>query len=320
MDETRRAFLACLGALPISFHCIRSEAQSRQLALFSYSLGAPVAAEGGRLFAGKVAESSAETVSISVETVAPIAPFEEISRHSAFACYGVSEFAHIEPILGLSSLPMLTTTFDEAEALVRIARPYYSDALARHGQVLLATEPSQPAALWSTFPIRSNADLKNTPFALSSFSERIGWERTFVRSGARRVTGDAELMLSSGYDGYLTFTQEFAYLTTTFFAVPLNFLTASRKVFDSLTEAQRHTIVHAARDTELALWKSSEELLHRNLREIAARGVSVGTQLPADVLATMRTAAEPDSQHWARSMGTDGSTILGGFRRVIGRG
>lgn len=318
MDETRRAFLASLGALPMSLHGVRSEARSRQLALFSYSLGAPVAAEGGRLFADKVTESSAGAVEVSVETLAPIAPFQEIGRHSAFACYGVSEFAHIEPVLGLSALPMPTTTFDEAEALVRIARPYYGHALARHGQVLLATEPSQPAALWSTFPIRSNADFKDIPFALSSFSERIGWEGTFVRSGARRATVDAELMLSSGYDGYLTFTQEFAYLTEPFFAVPLNFLTASREVFDSLTEAQRHTVVDAGRDTELALWKSGRELLHRIHREIAARGVSVGTQLPADVLATMRTAAEPDIQHWARSMGTDGNTILADFRR--GRG
>jgi hypothetical protein len=66
-----------------------------------------------------------------------------ISKDSAFAYYYVSDFAVVEPVLGISALPMLTATFDEAETLLRIARPYYSSALARHGQILLATEPWQ---------------------------------------------------------------------------------------------------------------------------------------------------------------------------------
>ena len=65
-------------------------------------------------------------------------------------------------------------------------------------------------------------------------AERMRWERTFTRLGARRASFfDAELVLSSGgYDGNLKFTQEFAYMIETFFAVPLNFLTASREVFE----------------------------------------------------------------------------------------
>ena len=321
VGETRRRFLAFLGASPVSLVSVRSEAQPRQLELSSYFLGPTLVGEGIQLFADKVTESSAGTIRVSVETVAPTMPFQMISKASALAHYYVSEFANIEPVLGLSALPMLTATFDEAETLLRIARPYYSSALARHGQILLATEPWQPAALWSTFPIRSNADLKGIPFALSSpFAERMGWERTFIRLGARHASFfDAELMLSSGYDGTLKFTQEFAYFIEIFFAVQLNFLTASREVFDSLTEAQRHVLVETGRDTELALWKFNRELLHRNHQDIAARGVSVAAQPPADVLATLRMAAEPDIQSWAHSMGADGTTILADYRRAIGR-
>jgi TRAP-type C4-dicarboxylate transport system substrate-binding protein len=319
--ETRRRFLAFLSASPLSLIGVRSEAQPGQLTLSSYSLGATLVAEGGQLFADKVTEKSAGTIRVSVETVAPAIPFQMISRDSALACYAVPEFANIEPVLGLSALPMLTTTFDEAETLLRIARPYYSAALARHGQILLATEPWQPTVLWSTFPIRSNADLKSILFALSSpFCERMGWGRAFIRSGARSASFfDAELVLSSGYEDYLKFTQGFAYLIDTFFAVPLNFLTASREVFDSLTEAQRHVLVDAGRDTELALWRFNREHLHRNHQDIAARGVSVAAQLPADVLATLRMASEPDIQSWIQSMGADGTAILADFRRAIGR-
>jgi TRAP-type C4-dicarboxylate transport system substrate-binding protein len=248
-------------------------------------------------------------------------PFQMMSSASAFACYHVSEFANIEPVFGLSALPMLTATFDEAETLLRIARPYYSSALARHGQILLATEPWQPAALWSTFPIRSNADLKGVPFALSLPAERMRWGSTFTRLGARRVSFfDAELVLSGGgYEGHLKLTQEFAYLIEAFFAVQLNFLTASREVFDALTDAQRHVLVETGRDTELALWKFGRELLQRNHQDIAARGISIAEQPPTDVLASLREAAEPDIQIWAHAMGVDGATILAAYRRTVGR-
>jgi hypothetical protein len=319
VGETRRGFLAFLGASPLSLASIRGEAQPpTQLKLSTYFLLS--GARAGRLFAGKVSENSAGTIRVSVETVVLTLPFQMISRASALANYYASEFASIEPVLWLSALPMLTATFDEAETLARIARPYYSSALAGHGQILLATEPGQPAALWSTFPIRSNTDLKSIPFALSSaFAQQMGWKRTFIRSGARDASYfDAELMLSSGDDGYLKFTQEFAYLIDSFFAVPLKFLTASREVFDSLTETQRHVLVETGRDTELALWKFNRELRDRNHQDITARGV-VAAQPPADVLATLRKAAEPDIQSWIQSMGADGTTILADFRRAIGR-
>ena len=147
----------------------------------------------------------------------------------------------------------------------------------------------------------------------------MGGERTFIRLGARHGPyNDAEVVLSVCYAGN-KFAQEFAHFTEIFFAVPLNFLTASREVFDSLTEAQRHALVVAGRDTELALWKHHGEFLAVDRQDIAARGVLVAAQPPADVLAELRTAAEPDIQSWAHSMGADVASILAEYRRAIGR-
>ena len=42
----------------------------------------------------------------------------------------MSEFTNIEPVFGLSALPMFTATFDEAETLLRIARPYVARLFA----------------------------------------------------------------------------------------------------------------------------------------------------------------------------------------------
>ena len=90
---------------------------------------------------------------------------------------------------------------------------------------------------------------------------------------------DAELMLSSDSSN-MKFTQEFSCFLELFFAAQLNFLTASQQVFDTLTEAQRHVLVAAGRDTELAQWKVARGILRRDHQDMASRGVSVVTQPP----------------------------------------
>jgi TRAP-type transport system periplasmic protein len=136
--------------------------------------------------------------------------------------------------------------------------------------------------------------------------------------GARSVSFfDAEVIIASSYSGHmLKFTQEFAYFTEIFFAAHLTFLAARQDVFDSLSETERRILLGAGHDTELALWKLMRELLPRRQQEIAARGVRVVAQPPVDVLAALREAAEPDIQAWARSVGSDGGTILADYRRA----
>jgi TRAP-type C4-dicarboxylate transport system substrate-binding protein len=117
----------------------------------------------------------------------------------------------------------------------------------------------------------------------------------------------------------MKFTREFAYFTEIFLAAQLNFLTISHNVFASLTEAQRHVLVATGRSTELSQWNLQRELEHHDHQEIVARGVPVAVEAPSDVLATLRTAAEPDIQGWAKSVGEDGIAILTDYRRAVCR-
>lgn len=322
-SERRRKFLAFLSAFPISLLSHRSSAQSKQLKLACYYSPETVQAKGAQLFADKVAQDSAGAIQVAVEAPKLLISLDLVVKESALASFCAPCVAESEPVLRLSVLPMIATSFEEAEILLRIARPHYSVALARHGQVLLATQPWGPGALWSTIPIRSAADLKGVPFALVStpgVGGESGWERPFARLGVRSASySDAEVVLASGYSGHMKLTQEFAYFTEVFYGTHLTFLTAKREVFNSLSETQRHVLVGGGRDTELAQWKLMGERLQRSQQEIAARGVRVSAQPPADVVAALRKAAEPDIQSWGQSMGGDGDAILTEYRRAIGR-
>ena len=316
-----RLRLLVLSAVVASFRSVSSRAQPRRLDLCSYFHGETPSAKGARFFADEVTKNSGGTTEVSLAVIPPWMPLPIMSKASALAHYCAPEYMDAEPVLGLSALPMLAATFAEAEALLRIARPHYASALARHDQILLAALPSRPAALWSTFRIRSVADLRGASFpSSSSVGEKAGWGRTFIRLGARRGTySEAEFMLSSGDETNVKFVQEFAYLAEIFLASQLNFLTVSRQALDSLTATQASLLVATGRAIEDFQWRLNGEIMHRDHHEVAARGVPVAAQPPSDLLATLRSAAEPDIQVWAKFAGEDGATILSDYRRAIGR-
>jgi TRAP-type C4-dicarboxylate transport system substrate-binding protein len=273
-----------------------------------------------------MAKASAGAIQIAVNPGQFLISLDLVVKEAGLAHFCAPCVAKSEPLLNLSTLPMLATTFDETATLNRVARPYYSAALARHGQVLLATQPWLPNAVWSNVPIRSVADFKGLPFAVvaspgPAFHTESGWGRPFSRLGARSVSfSDAEVIIASSHPGHmLKFTREFAYFTEIFFATHLTFLAARQDVFDSLSETQRQVLVGEGRETELVLWKLMRELLPRRQQEIAARGVRVSAQPSADVISALRKAAEPDIQSWAQSVGADGAAILTEYRRAIGR-
>lgn len=310
-----RRRLLCV-ALPAALLAHRAQADTKRLELACYSsqLAAGTAAP---LFAAKLAGLSRP---LFLSERPPTVPFAVIAKVSALASYYAPAFATVEPILGLCAVPMLAASVEEAATLHRIARPYYAEALARHGQVLLAVEPWRPAALWSTFRLRSAADLRGAAFALDDTAYvGAGWADLFARLGTRRASyGEAELVLSGGYAPSPKLAQQFACVTEVFFATQLTFLTVSRTVFDSLTEADRERLVAAGRETEAELWHDIAGFVRRDRQDIARRGVLVSEEPPADLVRALRTAAEPDVRRWVASLGPDGATLLGDYRRVIG--
>jgi len=272
------------------------------------------------MFAAKAATLSPDVLEVALSERPPTVPFAAIGKASALASYYAPAFATVEPVLGLCTVPMLAASFEEAETLHRIARPYYEAALARHGQVLLAVEPWRPAALWSTFRLRSAADLRGAAFALDESSYvGEGWAELFGRVGTQRASyAEAELLLSGGYTASLDLARQFACLTEVFFAAQLTFLTASREIFDSLGAAQREQFVVIGRATEAELWRDIGAFVRRDRQHIATRGVLVSAEPPADLVRALRTAAEPDVHRFVATLGAEGAALLSDYRRVIG--
>ena len=59
-----------------------------------------------------------------------------------------SSLEKIEPIFDLQSLPFITTTVNETEAMFIVAKPYYEKAFNKHNQTLLYGAPWTPQGIW----------------------------------------------------------------------------------------------------------------------------------------------------------------------------
>jgi hypothetical protein len=294
-------------------------AQPKRLELIGYS-SQSLSGTAAQRFADKAAARCRRHLQVALEERPATVPFAAIGKASALASYYAPAFAREEPVLSLSAVPMLAATFDEAETLLSIARPYYAAALARRGQVLLAVEPWRPAALWSTFRLGAAGDLRGAGFALDQTPYvGEGWSTLFGRLAARSVSyAEAEVLLSSGYTASETLAREFACVTEIFFAQQLTFLVANRAMFEQLTETERRALLAIGRSIEAELWREIRTFVRRDHQEITARGVLVSAQPPTDVMAALRQAAEPDIRRWVAALGDDGATILADYRRAIG--
>jgi TRAP-type C4-dicarboxylate transport system substrate-binding protein len=326
----RRRSVLLAGALAAPFLACRAKASPKTLELHCI-VDFSRAKQALRSFAAKLGERSSGALEVDVEVVMPVIPLPIMSKTSAFSFYYPPVYAETEALFGLCSVPMLVGSLAEAEMLLRVARPYYGAALARHGQILLAAQPSRPAALWSTFRIRDARDLKGASFGQPSLLH--DWSGPFARLGARLTSYmEAEVTLNYGTNSIrgfygssygdstsLELSGQFGFMAEIFFAVQLSFLTASRETFESLSEPERQAVLMAGRELESELWAYMRDFMPVDHRDIAARGVVVDTR-PSGLIADLGVAAEADIQRWARQAGSEGTALLTEYRQAVGRG
>jgi hypothetical protein len=316
--RTRRGFLGLVGGVAGASVTRSADAQAGATRLAVYFARGSVSFEAAEQFCAMATAAAG-----SARTVEPdegsdfMPPLKTIGRSSRMAFYYAP--AANEPLFRLSVLPMLTSSLEEAETLLRIARPYYNAVLARHDQVLLAAQPWRPGTLWSRRAIRSAADVAGRAFGLGGPHTTDGWGGPLERLGARFAPASAELVLVAGKSG-AQYAPIHKNVAEVFVAAQLDFLTANREFLASLPDAHRQVLLAAARVWEAARWRFVRELIQLDHDDAAAAGVTIVTEPPKALVEALRTAAEPDIRSWMTSAGDDGAKIIADYRHAIGRG
>lgn len=228
-----------------------------------------------------------------------------------------------EPLFGLFALP-LAETYAEARELEDIARPYFQDALDRHGQVLLYTSPWAPQGLFTTDPVESPEDfadlrVRTAGVYLTRFVEELGATAVtipFADLDAALDRGDVNAVLTSpttGVDARL-WERTSVFRPALVPNIPLNYVSVNRSAFDRLPEDLRQVVRKAAAEVGTDLWTEAPQRQQEATTRLEAEGMQVDTEVPPALAADIEAAAVPVISEWQAQAGPEGEEILREFR------
>ncbi|SFM88578.1 TRAP transporter substrate-binding protein [Thermodesulforhabdus norvegica] len=194
-----------------------------------------------------------------------------------------------EHVFGISSLPRLVKSYDEARKLYDECRPLYEKAAMKWNQKFLYAAPWPPSGLVTKKPVRKPEDIKGLK------------TRTYDKNGANflRELGGSPVSLPWGevysslrtgmIDSVLTsaestkngkFWEVLSYFTKINYAYPLNMVTINLDYWNALSREQQEAILKAAAEIEASQWAASEKRNEEALRIIQEQGIKVEEETP----------------------------------------
>ncbi len=200
---------------------------------------------------------------------------------------------------GLSSLPLVARSFDEARRLYDQAKPLYAAMARQWNAVLLYAAPWPPSGLFSETPLPTAADLaglrvRTYDITGAGFLARAGAAPLSLPWGElaqAMQTGLVDAVLTSAASGLdAALWRRLHHFTRIELAYPLYMLLMNRQTFAALDQDQRQALWRAAAETEEAQWRAAEQEDAQDIRALQTHGVVIHTPTP-ELRQALATAA-----------------------------
>ena len=230
---------------------------------------------------------------------------------------------NVAPILGLSGLPFLARTADDARRLAELARPGYVAAFQTQGLRLLFVTPWPASGLWTKAPLRTVDDFKqlsiraydDTSAGILRAAGARAQNLSFADAMPKLASGAVNAVLSSGDGGAgRRLWEQVPHFTEINYTFPMSAAVMNEAAFAALSDAQQKAILTAAAETELRLWDLMRTRLAESYARMAANGAVVSHRVEPELAALLRTASAVAISAWRVSSGREGATILDRFQ------
>jgi len=232
-----------------------------------------------------------------------------------------------EPFLGLTSMPFLMKSYDEASRLLSISRPYYDKIAARWNQKFLYTSPWSPSGIYTKKPVASMADfkgLKTRGYDKNSaeFAKLVGgvpivlpWGEVYAALAAG-VIDSVITSTISGVDGKLwEVTPHFQRLE---FAFPLDAVTVNLDAWKKLPDDLKKIVLDTAREMESKQWVVSKETDKKCEERLLKEGVKIIHPTP-EMVAKYGEIGKTIWADWVKVAGPDAEATLKEFLAAVRR-
>lgn len=244
----------------------------------------------------------------------------DVAAGDAFA----GALAAVDPLFGLSSLPFLATSIDQARRLTDLARPAYDRKLATLGQKILYTTPWPASGIWSKEPLTVPTALAGLPIrtydatstAVLNAAGAKASNLSFADAMPKVKDGSVTAVLSSGDGGagrnLWDFLPHFAEVN---YALPISIATVNLAAYEALPADLRAIVDGAAADTEKRQWAAIRTRLDENYARMRANKVTILTDVPPAVSQALAEAGKGVIDDWRAKAGAEGAAVLDAYRR-----
>jgi len=239
----------------------------------------------------------------------------EVAAGDAFA----GALGAVDPLFGLSSLPFLATSIDDARRLTDLARPAYEKKLAGFGQKLLYTTPWPASGIWSKTPLDSAAALTGlsirtydaTSTAVMNAAGAKAANLSFADAMPKVKDGSVVAVLSSGDGGAERNLWDYLpNFTEVNYAMPISIASVNLAAYEALPADLRQVVDAAAQETEQRQWAAIRTRLGENYARMRANKVAIRTEVPPDLALALAKAGRMAVEEWQRKAGPEGREML----------
>lgn len=323
----RHAFIA-LVALGLALQGARPAAAQSVWEMPTEYPASAIPGEGVATFAKLVNERSGGRLTIQpsfdaakgIKSAGMIAAVQEgkVAAGDAFA----GALGSVHPLFGLSSLPFLATSIEDAKRLTDLARPAYEKVLAGYGQRILYTTPWPASGIWSKDPVASAKDLAGlsirtydaTSTAVLNGAGAKATNLSFADAMPKLKEGSVNAVLSSGDGGAgRNLWQFLPHFTEVNYALPISLATMNLAAYEALPADLKAIVDAAATETDQRQWSAIRTRLAENYARMKSNGVVIRTEVSPDVAQALAAAGKTAIETWRGKVGPDGSAVLDSF-------
>ena len=187
-------------------------------------------------------------------------------------------------VFGISALPFVAKSYDDAYKLYQISKPAYDKTAAQWNQKMLYAVSWPPSGLYTKKPMKAKADfsdLKTRTYDKNSadFITMVGGNAVALPWGevySALSTGMVNSVVTSsasGKDG--KFWEVLSDFTKISYAYPLQAVTINLDYWKSLDKAQQEALLKAAEKIEKAQWDASKNEDNVALKLLLDNGMKI---------------------------------------------
>ncbi|WP_436644202.1 TRAP transporter substrate-binding protein [Microbaculum sp. FT89] len=228
------------------------------------------------------------------------------------------------PLYGVDSIPFLVSSFDEHEALWKIAEPKIAEALTEDNLHYLYSVPWPPQGLYFNKAIGSVADMKGTKFrsysiATARMAELTGMLPVQVEAAELSqalATGVAEAFISSGATGYdRKVWEHLSHFYEVDAWLPRNAVFVNMDAWNGLDDATRTTVSDCAAKAQADGLARSKEYTQFTLDGLKENGMTVERANP-ELVKELQALGEIMTNEWLQTAGEQGKEIVETYKSM----